>query len=187
MASAEEGGNQPQRVLLVGGIKHGQYINLPVGQEQYEFTSMQTLQPPTGLRRWPESSTHIYRLDPPLSSAVKSKTLVFTHESIWNSPYGGSFNLWAVKDATDALEAANNDLKTAREQVITIKNAKFDVESQITTWQRKYEALLESHTNLGKQLKRVRKVLEGAAVNIASAVAHTGLDYESVFHRDEEV
>lgn len=195
MGSAEQGGLGSQRVLLIGGPKHGEYMNLADGQAEYEFTSMERYLPVgscDAFANWPECSTHNYKLDRTLSpfaratagSGLTSYTTVvniFTHEVLWGSPVQGGFNLWALTDAHDGLAKADEALKIAQADKSVALSSQRALESEIAEWQRKYDDLHKLTNDLEDRMLGIRKLLEMVGVPILAAVDLTGRDYESAF------
>lgn len=186
-----------QRVLLIGGPKHGELVMLAEGQLEYEFTSMQTLLPQgsnDAFANWPASGTHLYKLDRELSphqhltgsglSTYTSHVNIFTHEVLWGSPVQGGFNLWALSDALRLLEKAKDDLRNARDAQTRTTNDKKLLDSQIDDWQEKHEKLLDYTHGLEDMLRSVRQNLEIAGQAVWAGIGQTGLEYESPFDAD---
>lgn len=190
MGNAEEGGLGSQRVLLIGGPKHADFVNLAEGQTEYEFTSMKSLLPydahskQDGWNNWPSTATHLYKLDNELSMVLyrgsQRPCNLFTHESLWNTPYQGGFNLHALREALRACETAKADLQAADERLQAKQQIVSDRNREISEFQEKYEKLLELSDNLAHQLLDVRILLEGVGVGVAQAIRATGCDYPTV-------
>lgn len=177
---AEEGGNLPQRVLLVGGPKHGEHMNLPAGETRYEFTSHLTLVGHGPKNEWwgnfPETATHIYQLDETLSKALPGALNCFTHSVLWASPYQGGFNLHALTMAERRVQdaEAKADTSAAHE-----KKAHSD-------WGDATARVIELSGELSRakdQARRARQALELATIGITTAARDLDLDYESVLRR----
>lgn len=188
MGNAEQGGLGSQHVLLIGGPKHGDLINLAEGQVEYEFTSMKTLLR-NGESRWPDSSTHLYRLDKKLSPfttesmrqgwAYTRHVNIFTHEVLWNSPEQGGFNLWALSDALSEVEKANVACKEARTREVKFAD-------KLTALSESYEKALDLVHSQEHQLQKIRQSLELALQGVGAGIEATGRDYESVWVSSKE-
>lgn len=176
MGSAEQGGNWPQRVLLVGGPKHGEHINLPQGVDGYEFTSSDMLTPYGSKPKWPEQrrvdySTHWYRRDNRLSTALCRE--VFTHD-VLRADAGGGFLVSSV----DAL------VKLLEEKVESLKAASDLAQSQERIIQERvddYAELQAENEALLRNMQGIRDVLENPILHLKAAVHLTGCDYESAY------
>lgn len=194
MGLAEQGGNQPQRVLLVGGPKHGEFMNLPDGQTEYDFTSSKMLLPPDAHSKdaawnsFPETASHIYRRDERLSRALVSADgrvrfpyveSVFTHQVLWDTPYQGGFHLHALNKAYEALQRAKHEREQGEEFEDTLKEANNDLKDEVAAFQEKYEKLLSYTHSLEQRLRTVRQNLEGAYQGVSTAIRDTGLSYRS--------
>lgn len=175
-----------QPVLFIGGPKHGETMQLPQDQFQYEHVSMNTLMPRTGptWEAWPASASHRYKLDhalTPTLSVYSGPVSVFTHETLWSTPYNGGFVLHALRDAEKACEDAKADLESSRDRSITSQNKLVEAETALTDFQVKYEKLLDLCNGQAERLKIIRYILEGAAGDVGAAISETGFNYESPF------
>lgn len=143
--NAEEGGNGPQRTLLVGGPKHGEFMNFPEGEKSYELTTMQTL------GNWPKDASHLYEYDAKLTRAFGSKFTVFSHEVLGGVHHGG-FNLHALTEAYKGIEEADANLDKGREALAAAKAAEKEAKERAV---RLREALQDSQALLQREQGRL--------------------------------
>lgn len=182
---AEEGGNLPQRVLLVGGPKHGEFMNLKGDQTTYEFTTCTILR--QAAPDWPNSGTHVYKYDDALSrvlptSAYGFRINIFTHEVLWDSPDQGGFNLQALSSALSTIEEQKGKAEKHLESITKLMNDKRNLESDLEGFQQKYEGLLELNRDMDDRLVALRQTFERLGQDLMLGVELTGRDYTSIFN-----
>lgn len=179
---AEEGGNQSQRILLIGGPKHGEFMNLPAEESTYEFTSALTLVGHDGKDPWtsfPKTATHVYKMDAGLSRLLPGAN-VFTHPVLWSSPYHGGFNLHALTKAFEAKDKAEEATKDAQSELHNAGVTAENIRRQRDEARAGVSAADDEIEELEHQLQVVRQTLEMATLNIGMAIQATGRDYQPV-------
>lgn len=137
MSKAEEGGNQPVKTLLIGGTKHGEWINLPAGQTEWELVEANIL---AGIGYSPGDPRYIgniYALDQRLTNAygvgplgVKKGVQVFTHACLREPENGGRYPQ-LLRAETEAHEKYKKLYEAAVDECDEIHSKAYDLEGEL--------------------------------------------------------
>lgn len=157
MANALEGGNQPKRVLLLGGPKHGDYMNLPADDAAYTVIESQAgLAYHVGSTLPGHHESTYVQLHPLTRTA--NKAIVFIHESITKP--GHHRDAEVAKQAEERLAAERED----KRKLVLEKQEILDDLTESETAAQKAEAALEEIDAREIVIRRhLEMVLQGAS------------------------
>lgn len=179
MANVEQGGNLPQRTLLIGGPKHGEYMNLAADCEEYNFISDRMLSPGRSWNDYPQNAEHRYKFDSQLTAEYNKgvypsdRISVFTHHVLWETPDNGGFLSYALSEANKAILEADAKLQE-KQEIVKERNKEL---SLLAADHKEVENALDDATH---RLKNLRSQLEAIGMLVGSAMTMTGRDYDPV-------
>lgn len=178
MAKAEEGGNQTMRTLLIGGTKHGEYINLPEGQTEWELVESNLLAGLGYSGNDPRYIGNVYALDPTLTSVFASQHdtkyhQVFTHACLREPENGGRYPQ-LLRAETEAHEKYKRLYEAATDSLDSYRAENEDLEDRL-------EEVTDERDDFQTRLTEARKDLEVAARSLTNIQDSLNIEYGSAF------
>lgn len=170
------------RVLFIGGPKHGEHMDLPIGDDRYELITGNILSGIDYSKHDSRYQGNVYTYDAGLSASMRpvdgAKRRVFIHNVIGGPDHGADILPKMVK-ALVAAEAAEKALQ-AKQRIVNDRNREIaEVDAEAASLAAKVKEQDEA-------LRNVRIFVERIAGDAVALSLATGKDYTSFVQRRDD-